>query len=382
MKVRHLILVLHLFLSLALLQAQQIESKSASIILNAKKTKDVPKTEILIVSPSVPEGTRFVTDNPRVVLVGKIINAKGEVSLFVNASKTIVEKDGTFQALLFLPKTGINEVSLQVFDEKNNRIEKKMEMEWETEEAILAKKIRNEAKYYGLIIAIGDYQDKTIPSLESTIPDAQKFRNLLTLKYSFADRNIVFIENAKSGDIISALEQLRQIVTQNDNLLVYYAGHGIWYAESNVGYWLPSDARNTNRDKWLSNSQIVDRLKEIQSKHLLLISDACFSGAIFTSRAINTNRKETIKELYELQSRKAMTSGSRTEVPDSSPFTKNLIELLNDNQEELLTSEELFNKIETAVEGNSKVIPVYGKIENANDKGGEFVFIKNHLPEK
>ena len=128
----------------------------------------------------------------------------------------------------------------------------------------------------------------------------------------------------------------------------------------------------------MSNNAIVDYLKEIHPKHLLLIADACFSGAIFTSRAVNLNRKETKPELYELPSRKAMTSGSRTEVPDPSIFTKNLIEILNISQETVFTSEELFNRIKIAVEGNALAVPIYGKIENADDKGGEFVFIKRN----
>ncbi|MBW6500051.1 MAG: hypothetical protein K0B05_01550, partial [Bacteroidales bacterium] len=71
-----------------------------------------------------------------------------------------------------------------------------------------------------------------------------------------------------------------------------------------------------------------------------------------------------------------MTSGSRTEVPDPSIFTKNLIETLDSSQETIFTSEELFNRIKIAVEGNTIAVPIYGKIENADDRGGEFVFIR------
>jgi uncharacterized caspase-like protein len=255
-------------------------------------------------------------------------------------------------------------------------VEKKIEMEYETPDAALANKIKNVAKYYGLIIAVNNYNDREITPLESPVRDAEKLRNVLITKYFFNEKDIIFLKDATRDEIIKALGQLRKKVTQNDNLLIFFAGHGYWSEQSNVGYWLPSDAQRNNWDRWLSNNTIVDYLKEIQSKHLLLIADACFSGAIFTSRAVNLNRKETNQELYQLPSRKAMTSGSRTEVPDPSIFTRNLIEVLNNTQEAVFTSEKLFNRIKIAVEGNTEAVPIYGKIENANDKGGEFVFVR------
>ena len=80
--------------------------------------------------------------------------------------------------------------------------------------------------------------------------------------------------------------------------------------------------------------------------------------------------------LYNLPSRKAMTSGTLTEVPDRSSFVKFLIERLDENKEICLSSEQLFSSFRIAVINNSDVIPQYGEIKNVGDQGGDFIFIR------
>ena len=117
-------------------------------------------------------------------------------------------------------------------------------------------------------------------------------------------------------------------------------------------------------------------LKEIESKHTLLISDACFAGSILKTRNAFPDYDLAIGSLYELPSRKAMTSGTLTEVPDQSVFLKYLVDRLQNNFEKYLSSEQLFSKIRLAVINNSKVLPQYGVIQEVGDEGGDFIFIQ------
>ncbi len=80
--------------------------------------------------------------------------------------------------------------------------------------------------------------------------------------------------------------------------------------------------------------------------------------------------------LYELPSRKAMTSGNLTAVPDRSAFAFYLIKYLSDNRETYLSSEQLFSSFRIAVINNSNAIPLYGDIQNVGDEGGDFIFIR------
>ncbi|MCK4749279.1 MAG: hypothetical protein KAT15_19635, partial [Bacteroidales bacterium] len=130
------------------------------------------------------------------------------------------------------------------------------------------------------------------------------------------------------------------------------------------------------KTNWFRNSALVDYLKEINSKHTLLITDACFGGSIFRTRAAFPSRERAYEKLYDLPSRKAMTSGTLTEVPDRSSFTRFLVERLNENTDTYISSEQLYSSFRIAVINNSDAVPQYGEIGNVGDQGGDFIFIR------
>ncbi|HUX59608.1 MAG TPA: caspase family protein [Bacteroidales bacterium] len=230
-------------------------------------------------------------------------------------------------------------------------------------------------KYYALIIGINDYGDPQINSLDYCIRDAGLFYNTITTKYTFEPENVRLIRNATYGDIINALDYYAKTIKPTDNLVIFYAGHGVWNEASDIGFWLPNDAKKNSRSNWFRNSTLRDYLREINSKHTLLITDACFGGSILKSRAAFMDASVAINKLYELPSRKAMTSGTLTEVPDQSAFMKYLIDRLQNNYEKYLPSEQLFSNFKIAVINNSRVIPQFGVVQDVGDEGGDFIFI-------
>ena len=235
-------------------------------------------------------------------------------------------------------------------------------------------KINNIGKFYALIIGNNDYQDPEIPSLDEPVSDATKLFDVLTTRYTFEKSNVTFLKNATYVQMIQAFDDLSNKITKNDNLLVFYAGHGWWNEVKNLGFWLPIDAKKTNTAFWIPNSRISDYMSSIKSKHTLLIADACFSGSIFKTRGL-IDARPSINKLYELPSKKAMTSGTLKEVPDKSVFLQYLVQRLNENSEKYISSDMLFSSFREAVLNNSPTEPQYGTIQNAGDEGGEFIFI-------
>ena len=232
-----------------------------------------------------------------------------------------------------------------------------------------------EGKYYALIIGISNYDDPRINQLDRPVKDAELFYNVITTRYTFDRENVKLLRNATIAEIINALDYYAPLIRPVDNFLIFYAGHGIWDAGSDIGFWLPSDATKNSTLAWFRNSTLRDYLRAIKSKHTLLISDACFAGSIFKSRSAFTDASVAIHKIYELPSRKAMTSGTLTEVPDQSVFLKYMIDRLQNNFEKYLTSEQLFSKFRMAVINNSKVLPQFGVIQDVGDEGGDFIFI-------
>ncbi len=232
-------------------------------------------------------------------------------------------------------------------------------------------------KYYALIIGINNYPDERIQELDNPINDAQSLAQVLVEDYSFNREDVTILENASREEIINSLDELSREVTETDNLLIFYAGHGIWNEQLNQGYWLPSNASINSKSNWLSNSTIRDYVGGIRSKHTLLISDACFSGGILKERAVFENSR-AILELYKLPSRKAMTSGTLKTVPDRSIFIEYLVKNLKSNTSPLLSADQLFRNFKIAVINNSPngQVPQYGPITQAGDEGGDFIFLK------
>jgi hypothetical protein len=230
-------------------------------------------------------------------------------------------------------------------------------------------------KYFALIIGISNYSDPLITVLDKPIKDAELFFNTLTARYTFEKDNVKFLKDATMSEMVTALDYFAQVVRPVDNFLIFYAGHGVWNASSETGFWLPSDARKNSTLNWFRNSALRDYLREINSKHTLLITDACFGGSIFKTRSAFIGADVAINKLYELPSRKAMTSGTLTEVPDQSAFLRYMIDRLGKNSEKYLSSEQLFSSFRIAVINNSNVIPQFGEIKDVGDEGGDFIFI-------
>ena len=83
-------------------------------------------------------------------------------------------------------------------------------------------------------------------------------------------------------------------------------------------------------------------------------------------------------EMYKRPSRKAMTSGALSTVPDQSVFIKYLVKNLENNQAPLLSTEQVFRDFKFSVINNSETgqVPQYGAISLAGDEGGDFIFLK------
>ncbi|NJN42560.1 MAG: caspase family protein [Flammeovirgaceae bacterium] len=234
-------------------------------------------------------------------------------------------------------------------------------------------------KYYALIIGINDYQDKSIVQLDNPVKDATALGQILSTYYTFESDNIIVLTDPTRTKIIESFDELSLKINERDQLLIFYAGHGIWDERLNQGFWLPSDASLNSKAQWLSNSTIRDYVGGIRAKHTLLITDACFSGSIFKERAVFTNSKAML-EMYKLPSRKAMTSGALKTVPDKSVFIEYLTKNLIQNQSPLLSAEELFRTFKVAVINNSPngQVPQYGPIGQVGDEGGDFIFLKRN----
>ena len=231
-------------------------------------------------------------------------------------------------------------------------------------------------KNFAIIIGISQYTDPKIPDLFYPVKDAMRVKEVLIANYTFETKNVLLLEDPPKERIIKTLDSLTRVITPDDNLLIFYAGHGTWNEKSSMGYWLPSDAAARIYDNWLMNSIITSYVSQCNARHTLVIADACFGGSIFRTRAFKSEEEKAISELYSKTSKKAMTSGDLTEVPDKSVFVQNFIFLLSENKDNYLSSEKLFFNLKPKVVNTIDLIPQFGIIKNAGDQGGDYIFFR------
>ena len=356
--------------------------------INKDKTaQDNNPPDILINCPEFNlSDTAFVEDKD-IIIEGKAEDVSGIYEVSVNGEEAHLQEDGSFQAKVLLG-IGENKISIQALDPKRNTGKKILIVNRIQTENVNTKNITEEpeyetastaleARYYALLIGISNYDDPSITDLDNPVRDTRKIHEILKTRYTFNEEDIFLLTNVTREEIISAFDKIENKLTENDNLLIFYAGHGYWDERTLKGYWFPSNAKLNNTACWIRNSTITGYISGIKARHTLLISDACFSGGIFKTRAAFSNASKAMSRLYKLPSKKAMTSGTLKEVPDESVFLHYLTKNLMENQDEFLPAEKLFFSFKPAVLNNSENIPQFGVIKNAGDEGGDFIFIKN-----
>lgn len=239
-------------------------------------------------------------------------------------------------------------------------------------------------RFTAVVIGIDDYADPNIPDLRTAADDAEAMAQTLTELYGF--RNIRLLRNreATRGNIIAVFRKIAGQLGEHDNLLIYYAGHGELDRLIGDGWWIPADARAGRIETYLENTTIQKYLRAIKARHVLLISDSCFSGTLFgETRSLPPYINDQFYlDLYNLRSRWGMTSGNKTPVSDAgfgghSAFSGPLINFLQSNRKPYITPREIYAAIGPVVRNNSEQMPICRPLKMTHDQGGEFVFIRS-----
>lgn len=229
-------------------------------------------------------------------------------------------------------------------------------------------------KNYLFIMGIDKYQHWT--PLKCAVKDVVDFSNILTTRYQFEDAYVFKLlnEQASQKNILFTLRELAQKITDQDNLVIYFSGHGHHDEITKTGYWIPVDAQTgyENEYQFINTAVIVDRLRGINSLHTFLIIDACFSGTLITQIKAGP-RSEKYK------SRRVFTSGRAEVVNDgpeggNSPFAKGIINHLSLNTDKYVPASKLILDVMEYVEKEAQQTPFEARLMNADDQGGDFVF--------
>jgi uncharacterized caspase-like protein len=332
-------------------------------------------------------------------LVGRVSAPKAIKSITINGQPATIEPNGSFSADIDVAAAG-TAVKVAAVDLRGAQAQLDFTMvpqagssatSGSTPAVASSGKLPGGVKlgrFFAVVIGNNTYRDAAgYPALKSAAHDATAVSNVLRDKYGY---QTMLLLNKGRLEMLSALNDMREQLKPEDNLLIYYAGHG--ELVGNQGYWIPTDASAANNKTWISNAQISDILNTIQAKHILVVADSCYSGAMTRASAPSFDAASMppekwsawVKAMNNGRSRTALTSGGEAPVPDvgsgqHSYFAKAFLSVLRDNNR-LIEAQRVFREVATslalsAIDSPVPQIPQYAPIRFAGHESGEFFFL-------
>jgi len=353
-------------------------------------------TRGVAVRPS-PRHVTVAAGTDRLILVGRVTAASGLKSLTINGREEPLDSNNLFKAQLPItkPEEPVRIVAIDRSGRKSTveflilaRAERQASVAPERRNAVGYKGPRNSfGNYHALVIGNNEY--RLLRRLQTAVNDAREVARILKAEYGF---EVTLLLNASRYEILSALNSLRERLTDKHNLLIYYAGHGEIDKVNQRGYWLPVDAEPNSSANWIPNISLTDTLNAMSVRQLLVVADSCYAGTLTRSALgrlevgmSQEERNKVFATMAQRRSRLVMTSGGVEPVLDSaggshSVFAHALIELLRANVG-VVPGQEVFRLLQVQVAAKAQrlevqQVPEYAPIKFGGHEGGDFFFVR------
>lgn len=346
---------------------QHVTSKN----IKSKKDEFAPQLYINSLNRSVNNSIR--TKSNFFKLDGRVFDESGVHQLIINGIDVPFKSDGKFVMMIPL-SPGKNLVNIVATDTRSNKTTKEFNitlMDKNEVEYISAK-----ARNFLFIIGINEYN--SFSKLKNATGDAISLEQKLTSQYQIDSTNIysLYDSTATLENINSKFRKIIKNISPNDNLIIYFAGHGVYDNTLNEGYWIPVDAKRGHFTSYYANSLLLKTLNNIPAQHILVLADACFSGSLLASK-----NRNYLEQAEQYKSRRIITSGRLEAVSDGqegthSPFSTTLLKYFETNQLDKMSVSVLELYLKQNFPSNTNQTPRFGTLSGIGDEGGEYILHK------
>jgi len=130
-----------------------------------------------------------------------------------------------------------------------------------------------------MVTGIAEYAE--LPSVSFADRSAQSFSELIQRQYGITPANLTLLTNQDATGVrwMGRLQAIARRATENDKLIVYYAGHGAPTPSGKTTILVPQDSSsNIPEDSPFRLSEIYKILLSSRAKQILVVLDTCFSG--------------------------------------------------------------------------------------------------------
>lgn len=149
---------------------------------------------------------------------------------------------------------------------------------------------------FAFIIANENYPDAPVPY---SLNDGRMFKEYCQKTLGLPEKNINLYEDATFGNIITAVEKMKQVADAYDgdaSVIFYYAGHGFPDDKQQTAYLLPIDGDASSiTTTGYSLAKLYKEIAGLKMKSAVVFLDACFSGAKREDQMLASSRGVAIK---------------------------------------------------------------------------------------
>jgi hypothetical protein len=241
-----------------------------------------------------------------------------------------------------------------------------------------------EGNNYALMFATNVYD--YYGDLVNPVLDAQTIA--LELNENYGVQTEVVVNPTLSGIASKIREFATRTYGPRDNLMVFFAGHGIYDEVFKEGYVISRDSRmdDVGKTSYLSHSNLRTMVNNIGCPHIFLVMDVCFGGTFdphlaslhrgAASAYADVSTEDFVERKLKYKTRLYLTSGGNEYVPDGrpgfhSPFARRFIESLRyyGGEDGVLTTAEILQFVEKV---NPQ--PRFGEFGD-NEPGSDFILV-------
>lgn len=223
-------------------------------------------------------------------------------------------------------------------------------------------------------------------ALHTPYNDASEMEKLLSEKYNF-DTKLLY--NISKDSLFTELKALvRDSVTDQQQLLLFFAGHGYYNPETLDGYLVMKESKkpadDPNMQSYFQFSYLSSFANNLQYKHVFVLLDVCFGGRFggnnrevvlrpqtaptdITPQAYRERKKEYKGRLYLASGIKEVDDVSKRDNRHS-PFADKVLELLKASKGAVVP-QDMFQYCD-----KSATAPVFRKLPD-HDDNSEFFLI-------
>lgn len=364
---------------------------------SAPRVASISGPIITVLSPEVAptrdgQSTAQVFENVReYAVIGRIEPIDTILALKVNDQDFTakLDRNGMFQVPLSIG-AGSTPVKIEAVTKDGKKAEQSFVIARETAAPVarreasrqLMRRMKSDlGKFYALVI--GNNQYSAFPALNTAVGDAKAVGDVLRSRYGY---EVTTIQNGSRGQMLQALAAFSEQLGENDNLLIYFAGHGQLEPSTGGGYWIPVDGSEDDPKTWISNEAITKFISTMKARHVMVVADSCYAGTLSGTAIAEipaTAKDEDVLFISRVKARTVLTSGGLQPVADSgagghSVFAGAFLQVLNQNNT-LLEGINLEREVESKLSargGNTLAQrPEYSALKHAGHEGSEFFFL-------